>query len=172
MAVYVAAALDALIYLGAVPLCAAFSLTTRGGLRLGVGFGAFGRRAALRRAVRAARAPGLRRGGGGPSPAARRVLARLRVDAFALRGQLCLGDAAATALACGALEALAAALGTRAARVELSVAPIFDSDAPSARLQGMISARAGQIMIAAARGGLDEISGRIAQWKDTRSKAS
>ena len=89
-----------------------------------------------------------------------------------LEGRLCLGDAASTALACGALEALAAALGAALGRVELNVAPDFQDSALRAELWGMIRVRSGQIIVAAAQSGIDKLNGRIAQWISTRSKAS
>lgn len=166
MMVYVVALLDALIYLSAVPVCAAFCLNLRDGLRAGAGVGAFQSRGALRRARRQ-----MARGGPvsiGPNigpGAALRFVRGLRVDRVSLQGRLGLGDAAATALACGALTALGAALRGRAASLEVDVAPLFDVDAPTGELRGMIRARAGQIIIAAARSGIRQITGRIAHGK-------
>lgn len=174
MLVYIVAGLQALAYLCAIPVCAAFWLTTEGGLRFGVGLAAFEGRAALRRAERGrAPRPKKRRGGEkGGAARALRVLRRLRGVAFSLRGHLDLGDAAATALACGTLNALALALGTRARRVHVDIVPAFDGGAIRVELRGMIRLRSGQIIIAAAKSGMDHINGRIAQWTDIRSKAS
>lgn len=168
MLVYIVAAGEALFYLASVPLCAAFYLSLGDGLRFGSGLGAFERRFALRRARRNGGA-GKGRGGG---RLAWRVLGRLRGMGVSLRGSLGLGDAAATALACGALRALGAAMAARAARVEIDVAPLFDAAEPRLELQGMIRARSGQIIAAAARSGIDELNRRIAKWTDTRLKAS
>ena len=186
MVVYVVALAELIFYLGAVPLCGAFWLSTEGGLRFGVGLGAFERRFALRRAHRngikrdaSATLFGTgrkgRRSENGPGAEASRawaLLRRLRGAGVRLEGRLCLGDAASTALACGALEALAAALGAALGRVELNVAPDFQDSAVRAELWGMIRVRSGQIIVAAAQSGIDKLNGRIAQWISTRLKAS
>ena len=158
-----------MLYLASIPLCGAFSLSTRNGLRLGVGVSAFERGVALRRA---------RQGRPLPKPRDRmdpkrswQVVKRLRGADIRLHGSLGLGDAAATAWACGALRALAAALGAHAGRVEVDVAPRFDGADLHVELTGMIRLRTGQIMSAIARDGIDHIHRRIAQWTDTRLKA-
>ncbi len=172
MLVYLIASIQFISYLLSVPLCVAFCLTTRGGLRVGVGVGAFERRFAMKRARKTRKPPKLPRGGGGPGMGlALQTLRRLRGGGLTLRGSLCLGDAAATAVACGALRALGTALGARAGRVEIDVEPVFNDLAPRARLEGMIRARAGQIIAAAALSGIESINRRIAQWTDTPSKA-
>ena len=171
MLVYLIALFQALMYLAAVPVCAAFCLSAGDGVRLGVGVSVFERRFALRRARRFDAFPPKkpkRRGG----KRAWGVLRNLRGLGVGLRGRLCLGDAAATALACGALRALAAALGTRARRVEIDIDPEFSSAEFRVELQGMIRVRAGQIITAAARSGFDKINRRVAQWTSTPSKES
>ena len=174
MLVYIVAIAQSLGYLLSVPVCGAFWLSAGDGLRFGTGLGAFQRRFALRRArragLRAKRRP-KRRKKGGPAWTLR-TLARLRGAGLTLRGSLGLGDAAATAVTCGLVEALAAAVGSRAGRVEVDVAPLFDAPEPRAELQGMIRVRSGQIIGAAARGGIAELNRRIAKWTDIRSKAS
>ena len=174
MLIYIVAAVEALAYLSAVPVCAAFSLSTEGGLRFGVGLGAFERRFALRRARRASvsadKKP--RRRGRGDPKRLWQMVSRLRGADIRLSGRLGLGDAAATAVACGALGALGTALGARAGRVRIDVAPRFDSCELSAELRGMIRARSGQIISAMASGQIDAISRRISKWKSIRSKAS
>ena len=80
--------------------------------------------------------------------------------------------AAATALACGALQALAAALSAQLGRASVDVVPDFGASAPEVALTGMLRLRAGQIIAAAARSGADNVSRRISKWTDTRSKAS
>ena len=156
MVIILIAIVEALGYLSAVPVCGAFFLNTEGGLRLGVGVSAFERRFALRRAQRRAGLP-LPAGKKAAGPLLRRALPHLRIDALSLRGSLCLGDAAHTALACGALRALPSLLAARAGKVEIAVAPDFDGDAPRVRLQGMIRVRFGQIIAAAAKGGIDAL---------------
>ena len=173
MLIYIVAIIETFLYLGAVPVCAAFCLTWRGGVRLGVGVGAFERRFALKMARRKSRLLTLK-----PNERDKtglrltwQTLRRLRGAGITLRGTLCLGDAAATALACGTLNALGAALGAEAARVDIDVRPTFNAWEPEAALQGMIRARAGQIIIAAAKSGMDSIKRRFAQWKSIPSKA-
>lgn len=171
MLIYLVAALEALVYLCAVPICAAFCVSTKDAPRFGAGVAAFGGRAALRRARKNSVKPKKRRKSAAARPL--KLLRRLRGVRVALWGRLNLGDAAATALACGALRALAEALAaTRAGRARVDVVPVFDGDAPQIVLAGMIRLRAGQIIAAAARGGADIVSGRISKWTDTRSKAS
>ena len=154
MLVYLVALFEALAYLSAVPVCAAFWVSTEGGLRAGVGLGLFERRFAYRRArsnskpLAEGKPKDGKRGGMGRGLT---LLRRLSIDSVSLRGSLGLGDAAATALACGALQALAASLGARASRVELAIAPDFSGDGLRAELRGMIRARAGQIILAAAK---------------------
>ena len=123
MPILITALIELSIYLAAVPVCAAFSLSTEGGLRLGVGFSAFERRVALRRARRGRplRRPRSRTG----PKRFFKALKRLRGADIRLQGRLGLGDAAATATACGALAALAAALGGQLGRVRVDVAPLF-----------------------------------------------
>lgn len=172
MLVYLVAAVEALLYLSAIPLCGAFTLSTRNGLRFGVGLGAFERRFALRRAYRNSLKSGLdpkRKKRSGPGRALR-ILASLRGAALSLRGSLGLGDAAATALACGALRALASALGARSGTVEIFVAPLFDTAEPRVELQGMLRVRSGQIMTAAAKTGVEQLIRRIAKWTNIPSK--
>jgi len=170
MAVWLIAALEALIYLGAVPLHLAATARLDGAAAFGVGFSAFGGRAARRRAAEAMKRP--RRKGRAAGRGALRALRKLRPKRLALRGRVGLGDAAATALACGALESLGAALRGVAGTVSVRVRPAFDAQDITVELQGMISATAGQIMLAAARGGMEIITGRIAQWRSIPSKTS
>ena len=151
---------ETLLYLLSIPLNAAFTLNTAGGVRWGVGFSAFGAGAALRRA-RLCRPVKKRRGRGGAKYAGRLLRgARIRV-----RGRLGLGDAAATALVCGALRAAGGG------RVTVDVAPVFSEAAPCLELQGMIRLRTGQIMTAIASTQIENIRRRIARWTDIRSKA-
>lgn len=169
MIVYAVAAAQALFYLGATPLFVALRLRAGDGPRFGVGVGAFERRYALKKASQP-RAPKERRGAKSPAKWVWRLARRARIEQLTLRGRLCLGDAAATALACGALTALAGGLG-RAKQTRIDIAPDFDSAAPRVELQGTLRVRAGQLVVAAAKCGIDEIDRRIAQWTD-RSKAS
>ena len=171
MLIYLIAAIEALAYLTSVPVSVAFCLDSRKGL--GIGAGAFRSGAALRRAKRHMSAqPKPPKGRKGGFARAVRLLKRLRLRSLSLRGEVTLGDAAATALACGALRALSPSIGIRAARVTVDISPRFDGKGPAVAIAGMIEARAGQIILAAARSGMDYLSGRIAPWTDIRSKAS
>lgn len=155
MLVYLVALIEAFAYVSAVPVCAAFCLSLRDGLRVGAGVGAFDSRGALRRARRQMARGGRRRAKARvDARMALGTLKRLRFERVSLCGRLGLGDAAATAVACGGVTALASALRGRAASMEVDVAPLFDADAPTAELRGMIRARAGQIIVAAARSGI------------------
>ena len=171
MPVVIVAILQTLVYLSTVPICAAFSLSTRNGLRIGVGVSAFERRFALRRAE----ADGLpakgRRRGRKVGRLLWRSAKRLRGARIRLQGRLDLGDAAATATACGALRAVVAALGSRVGRVEVNVVPLFAGDGLCVELTGMIRLRSGQIISVIAMNGIDSISRRLAKWTDIRLKA-
>lgn len=164
MLVYLVFLLEALVYLAAVPVCAAFCVSSERGLRAGAGIGLFQSRGALRRARREMLG-GPRRRRRGDYRQALGLARRLRLSRFCLRGQIGLGDAAATALVGGALAALlGAALRSRTDALEIRLAPDFSGEL-RVELRGMIRARAGQIMIAAAKGGIEEITGRIAHGK-------
>ena len=149
MLIYFVALIEALAYASAVPICVAFCLSLRDGLLVGAGIGAFDSRGALQRARRRM-ARGMRR------------RARARVNARQALGTL---KRLKFERVCGGVTALASALRGRAASLEVDVAPLFDADAPTAELRGMIRARAGQIILAAARSGVSYISGRIAHGK-------
>jgi len=170
MLVYLVALVQSLAYLGAVPVCAAFRLDIGDDVRLGVGLAAFERRFALRRAERRLTAPARRRrrGGTGLWRAAR----RLHGADIHLSGALGLGDAAATAMACGLLRAATPALAARAGRVRVDVRPLFDAAGPRVALEGMIRARAGQVITALAASQIDQLSRRFSRWTSTRLKAS
>lgn len=162
--VYFVFLVESLFYLAAVPVCAAFCVSSADGLRAGAGIGVFVGRGAYKRAQRAM-AGARRRRRRGDYRRALGIARRLRLSRFSLRGRLGLGDAAATALASGALTALvSAALRNRTDALEIRLAPDF-SGAPRVELRGMIRVPAGQIILAAAKGGVNEIFGRIAHGK-------
>ena len=161
MIVYIVAAAQALAYLLSIPVNVALRLD---GLRTGSGVSAFDPGAAVRRAIAALS------GDQGKGPAFRRVwpvLRRVRFDRIELTGLVSLGDAAATALMCGALNGLGRSLRGRAQRLCIRVQPDF-SDELRLELRGMVSARSGQIMLAAIRA----MKGRFHPWTSIRSKAS
>ena len=160
---------EALFYLGAVPLYAA--LLARSGEGAGVGVAAFdpgAARAMARRRLTSGGKGGRKPGLGEIWP----VLRRTRLRRLTLTGRLGLGDAAATALACGALTALGGALRGMAEEADVRVSPLFGETEIRVELQGMISATVGNIIAAAAKNGIDQITGRIAQWRSIPSRTS
>jgi len=159
MPILITALIESLIYLAAVPVNGAFVLSTSNGVRFGVGVSAFGLRGAVRRARR------YRAGGKGGPGLSWGMVRRLRGARIRVRGALGLGDAASTALACGALRALGAG------RAVVDVTPVFDGDGLCLELQGMIRLRSGQIMWAMAMSRFENIRRRIARWTDIRLKA-
>ena len=163
MPIILTALIEALIYLASIPLCGAFTLSTEGGLRFGVGVSAFDLGRALRHARRCR--PVRARRGKGAGNLAWRILRRLKGARMRLQGRLGLGDAAATAVVCGALRSLSGA------RVAVDVTPVFSGDGLYLELQGMIRLRTGQIMSAIAINQIENIRRRIARWTDTRLKA-
>ena len=158
------AALDALYCLANVPLCLAFRVEWRGGLRSGAGLAPFDERAARRKALRAMGTGGRK---GGPSPKAILSILRRARPALSASVTLSLGDAAATALLCGALNALGGALRG----VSLNATPDFGGSLAFCA-QGMVTARAGHIMAAATRYGVKQIIRRMKAWTSTPSRAS
>ena len=161
MIVYIVAAAQALVYLLSIPVNVALRLE---GLKSGSGVAVFDRGAAVHRALIALS------GKQGKGPSLRRVwpvLRRVRFDRIELTGRVSLGDAAATALFCGALNGLGRSLRGRARLLRVGVQPDF-SDELRLELRGMVSARSGQIMLAAIRA----MKGRIHPWTSIRSRAS
>ena len=183
MAVALAAALTALLYLSAVPLRLAVCLRVDGGrARVGVGVAAFearfARRAARKRRDGARRAPAFLRGLD-PAQAARAglraasfALKRVRLDSMEIEGVFGGPDAALTALVCGAAAALDQALGAAARGVRLRVRPDFSGNQPRGELTCMISARAGHLMLAALLGAWNYATGRFSQWTGIPLRAS
>lgn len=145
---YIVALAEALFYLWSVPVTLAVVMDSGTGLRPGVGVSAFVRHRARRRAL-ADLAGGAGEGSGGLDPGAvRRVLRRVRFDRLELTGRASLGDAAATALLCGALNGLGCGLRGRAAALRVAVRPDFSNDF-RVELRGMLTAPAGKVIAAA-----------------------
>ena len=168
------ALMQTLFYLAAVPLHLAVLIQGAPGPRLAAGLAPFSPAAAARRARRALKAPPkpkkARHSGG---RAALRTLFKARKDAeILLTGQVALGDAAATALACGALNGLGAALRGALPRLRVDVRPDFSASDVRAVFRGMIRLRAGQIMLALFRAEWELVKGRFFPWKGNRSRAS
>ena len=148
--VYAAAVAAALFYAANVPLCFAFFVRAEGGMRVGIGLRPLLRGAALSRA----------RAGEIPRPSPRRGAARLpakfwlfaalellrRIEAVRVRARLGTGDAASTALLCGALQGIFSCLG------RADIAPTFEAKALEA--SGIVEIRAGNIIRAMAAAGL------------------
>ncbi|MDO4867814.1 MAG: hypothetical protein Q4C10_14885 [Clostridia bacterium] len=150
MIVYLVAALQALYYAARVPLILALCLRTGGEPSFGFALGAFRRRGALRRAQRSPCSPKKKRRGGGSYGL--RLIRRLRPGRLSLEGTLCLGDAAATALACGAICAAAELFpADRPARVR--VAPDFDGSAPRCALSLTATLPLGRLLLTLLRAG-------------------
>ena len=156
MLVPAVAALGALFCLWHLPLCLALEVTWRDGLRFGAGFAPVDARAAMARAAEAARTGGRARGSRSGRRFLRGLVRRLRVDEIRVEGTICLGDAAATALGCGAAAALLGGLGSRADRAWVDVRPDFGVQ-PGLALRGMVTVRAGHIIVAAAGSGLERL---------------
>lgn len=169
MPIILTAILETLLYLMSVPICVAFALSARDGLRFGIGVSAFERRAALRRAKQYR--PMKKRRDKTVARSGWRIARSFRDASIRLQGRLGLGDAAATAIACGALNALAAALAAPGGRAVVDVTPVFSESTLCLELQGMIRFRTGQIMTAIARSQIENIRRRIASWTNIPLKA-
>lgn len=96
-----------------------------------------------------------------------RLLARARVASITADGTVCARTAMATALICGGADIIGRSLRAAGVRaVRLSVRPDFSDGATDVRLQGIISIRAGQIILAAALCAADRTESRFLKWKD------
>lgn len=147
MLVYIVAVMESLFYLLAVPVHLCLALD---GGRVGAGIAAFDPVAALKRSRRRLESSGEDSGEGPGFRQVWAVLRRLRFDSLELTGQVSLGDAAATAMACGGLNGLGRCLRNRARRMRVDVKPDF-SDHLQLTLRGMACARTGQIILAVYR---------------------
>lgn len=96
----------------------------------------------------------------------------LKLLSLTMDGTIGLSDAAATALICGAANSLDAALFAVAKRARVSLRPDFAAASAHAELSGMISLRAGHIMLAALLGAWEYGLGRLKTWKSIPLKAS
>ena len=155
MLIYLIAALEAAFYLMAVPLNAALRFESQGGPRLGMGLSAFASGRAARQARQRLRRLRPRKRRALPKGSLRlaaRFFRELKPEEVRLTGRVSLGDAAATALFCGGLNALGQSLRGPMPVVCVGVRPDF-SGAARVELQGMIRVRTGHIMLAAAKTG-------------------
>lgn len=172
----------ALFYLSAVPVQIAFLLRYDSSLHFDAGLSAFEPRRALRRAQkRTPKKPHSSRKRKPKHPiallrAALKALGflsrRLKLVSLNVEGTVALTDAAATALLCGAANSLDAALFAVARRARISLRPDFSAPSARAELSGMISLRAGHIMLAALLSAWEYGLGRMKSWKSIPSKAS
>lgn len=172
----------ALFYLSAVPVQIAFILRFDGSLRLGAGLSAFEPRRAQRRARTARlKKPTSSKKWKPKHPAALlnaalktlKLLSRhLKLLSLRVEGTVGLPDAAATALLCGAANSLDAALFAVTRRARISLRPDFSAPSARAELSGMISLRAGHIMLAALLGAWEYGLRRMKTWKSIPSRAS
>ena len=177
MLVPLAAAVTCAVYLATLPVKLAFALRLGPEPRLGMGLAAFEGRFAIRAARQNAkplRLPGPKRGG---TPGRRGLLRAIRVvlrgAELELSARFCLGDAALTALACGALGSLSGALAAAAGlRLSARVVPDFEATRASAEITGILTLRAGHSMGSALKSASDEALRRLSAWNDIRSKTS
>ena len=181
MAVYFVAAVALLFYLCSVPVKFAWETRIGRGTAFGAGSSIFEGRYALRGAHRrmlgekkhlpwkkaeldvskADALPALLH-------AARYALRHMRLERLHLSGTIGARDAAATALMCGLARSLQAALEPAAppGTIHLDPAPDFTCDGSDLVFSGMISMRAGHIMLAALIGAQHYVRRRLAPWKE------
>ena len=95
----------------------------------------------------------------------------LHLECLSAGGTLSLADAAQTAMACGAANALSASLKNHP-RFFINLRPDFSAGKSDALVRGMFSIRAGHIILAATIGIAHYIREEFAQWKNTRLKTS
>ena len=159
---YFAAAAMLGIYLYNLPLKLAFVWRAH---RFGLGLGIFERRAALRRA---------RKRLGRPKPPEKRMkftpgrlkftahagaqlLTHLKLESFSARLLIGAGDAARTALVCGAVMGLGHALRGAADGGQVDIRPAFSGSCFEGEIRGVVALRAGDVISAAALGALKSI---------------
>lgn len=170
-------------YLMAIPVKLALVFESGVGFRAGVGIfaGKFAQNAAKRpqkarksmkkspkKAQKSRKKPQLR-----DIPAlfagAKYLLAHARLDAFSVSGQIGCADAAATAILCGVIgSAVCCARVCTGADVRGGVQPDFFGGHTRMQAVGIVSIRAGHIILAALIAG----SRRVKKWKSIRLKTS
>lgn len=94
-----------------------------------------------------------------------------RIERISLNGRFGSGDAALTAIVCGSAASVGCALrGVSCKRIRIHLNPDFSADTFRAELVGMISIRAGHIMLAALLGAYQYGSRRLKKWTSIPSK--
>ena len=166
-----------LFYLSAIPVHVAFYMCIDTDYQFGLGVSIFEPRFAIRRSLKqntGLKPPKL------PEklhPAdilssIRTVLKHIRIERIRMDGIFGSSDAAATALICGGISAINCSLsGMSKGIVHLNLQPDFSADRLRIDLSGMISLRAGHIMIAALLGAIQYGSRRFKAWTSIPSKA-
>ena len=181
MAVYLAAIALLSFYLCSIPLKFAWEMRIRPDASFGAGVAAFEGRCALRRAHQ--RMLGekkhlpwkkteldINRADALPAHlhAARYALGHMRLERLHLSGTIGTRDAAATALMCGLARSMQAALEPVAPpdAIQLTPLPDFSCDGSNLLFSGMISMKAGHIMLAALIGAQHYVRRRLISWKE------
>ena len=151
-----------LVYLAAVPVSVA--VVAEGGVRVGASIFLPG--AAVRSARPISGKPKKKKRTDLPLAVRASIafLKRLRPMEMRVTGRIGLDDAAQTALVCGMRASLNAI-----PRARICIQPDFS--APRFAVSGILSARAGNLMLAALSGAGTLLAGRIRTWKSIRSKA-
>lgn len=180
MAVTLAAVAVLLFYLCAIPVKFALVVRIADAPGFGAGAAAFEGRFALRRAGKRARGEKkhlpwrkgerkIARTDALPAAlkAARYLMRHLRLEALRAWGSLSAGDAAQTALICGCAGALEGALSpcVPPGTVRLALQPDFSGGGNDLTLCGMVSLRAGHIILAALIGAWNYLLRRIRHGK-------
>lgn len=178
MIVYWVAVIETLLYACAVPLHIAVCLKAGQGLKASAGFALFEKRFAESRAAK--RLSGCGRSGRGDGrtriPGSirflLRMLAPLRRSRIRVTGCVSAGDAAGTALFIGGIRAAECTLIPFFPELSFNIVPDFNASISYVDIDGMITLRSGQIIVAALSAALKNTSRRITQWISIRSKVS
>lgn len=170
----------ALFYLGAIPFKFAFCLKIGAESGFHMGISIFESRFAVRKAMQFSQntfhTPAFLQNLSFKSAffSAKRMLRFLlrHLECFHLRGMLSTGDAAMTAWICGSISSFGYTLcGITDQCFSLECTPDFSTGNFCMELHGMLSIRAGHIIIAALLGAFEYGSGRFKSWKNIPSKA-
>ncbi len=184
MLVYLSTLAAALFYAAQVPIRFAFTLKLGPVNQLSVGVGLFWARLIYKKEVPITGSllkSGYEKYGGHEETeilkaslhAAHRFLQRSRVEDGRLSIAIGTGDAARTALLCGAIEGAASALnGWSGVRLPVRVAPDFSGQQLMVSAGGMAHVRVGHIIDAALAFARHLMTGRIQRWTSTQLRTS